>query len=90
MEEKEIYLQKIQFRIDALFTSIEKIALQLESTGIGDWISEESTRKLTGLGKTTLYNLRRSGEILSSSLTPKTIMYSKKSLLRLIEKRAKS
>jgi hypothetical protein len=54
--------------------------LNNKAEGIGDWLTLESTKKLTGLGRTKLYELRKAGILSESSLTGKEVFIRKSSI----------
>jgi len=59
------------------------------SNGLEDWVNQKDTESLTGLGKSSLYNLRQRGDITSSTFTGKEVFYRKSSLVRYLDKREK-
>lgn len=94
MNKKEVdeQLMKLQLCIDKilhLLGRMEQVLSAKENDGIDSWISEAQVQELTGLSSSTLYELRRTKQVLSSYITPKAIVYNKKSLVKLIEKNAR-
>lgn len=94
MNKKEVneQLVKLQLCIDKilnLLTRMDQLLSAKENEGIDGWISEVHVQELTGLSSSTLYELRRTKQVLSSHITPKAIVYNKKSLVKLIEKNAR-
>ena len=94
MNKKEVneQLVKLQLCIDKilhLLGRMEQVLSAKENDGIDGWISEAQVQELTGLSSSTLYELRRTKQVLSSYITPKAIVYNKKSLVKLIEKNAR-
>jgi hypothetical protein len=66
-------LEALENRLDILQQLLEKALV--EKTAIGDWISEKQVRQLTGLGRTTLRNLRQEGRVRCSTIAGKAIWY---------------
>ena len=62
----------------------EKIDDMETDVPIGDWISEKQAKKITGLSRSSLYRLRKTNQITSSSLQEKKPLYRITDLLRLI------
>lgn len=62
---------------------LEEILLSNQS--VGDWIDEETAKRLTGLGKSTLYKLRKEGKITSSRLSKRKVFYRLSDLSRLLD-----
>ena len=62
----EILLSSIHERLDNL------VAL---NTAIGGWVDQETIMRLTGLGKTKLYELRRANKVSCSTITGKQKFY---------------
>lgn len=58
--------------------------LNTESNSIGDWLTEEEVLRITKLGKTTLYNLRRAGQLTQSTISGKNVYYRKSELERIL------
>lgn len=80
MSDKEIHIVVSEGKLEALEERL--IFLQqllekalVEKATVGDWISEEQVRQMTGLGRTTLRNLRQQGRIRSSSIAGKAVWY---------------
>lgn len=62
----EHLLQGIDHKLDSL---IEKDA------AIGDWVKEEEIKRVTGLGKTSLYQLRKKFKVSSSTIAGRGVFY---------------
>lgn len=80
-------IKALEKKIDELYAIIEKFIAEKQS--IGDWMNEELTMTITGLGKTKLYELRNSGKVRSSSLTERKLFYRRSDLERLLNKNQK-
>lgn len=91
--EKE-FDEALQFRLKALedrLKSIEsKIGFSKELESINDWIDEESAKRITGLGKSTLYTLRKNGKLTSSRLSKRKLFYRISDLSRLLDENEKA
>jgi hypothetical protein len=81
-------LQDNEKRLLELIMQIES-AIQIQQS-IGDWIDEKSAQRLTGLKKSSLFNLRKSGKIRFSRLTERKVFYSKSDLEKLLNDNEKS
>lgn len=57
---------------------------------MGGWIKQEDIMKLTGLGKTTLYKLRKDNEITSSTIAERGVFYRLSDFEKLLNKNEKS
>ncbi len=80
-------IKTLEKKIDDLYKIIEKFIAEKQS--IGDWMNEELTMNITGLGKTKLYELRNTGKVRSSSLTERKLFYRRSDLERLLNKNQK-
>ena len=80
-------IKALEKKIDDLYNIIEKFIAEKQS--IGDWMNEELTMNITGLGKTKLYELRNTGKVRSSSLTERKLFYRRSDLERLLNKNQK-
>lgn len=90
--ELKLQLDRLTLCVDKfhlIMEKLDKIMSKQNVEGLDGWISEESVKELTGLSTSTLYELRRTKQVLSSFITPKSIVYNKKSLIKLIEKNAR-
>ncbi|MFN8167119.1 MAG: helix-turn-helix domain-containing protein [Bacteroidia bacterium] len=83
----EAQVKSLEKKIDDLYNIIEKFIAEKQS--IGDWMNEELTMNITGLGKTKLYELRNTGKVRSSSLTERKLFYRRSDLERLLNKNQK-
>lgn len=81
MDEKLLYLST---SISEMKTLLQDIAT---SKGLDDWISQKAAQVLTGLSKSTLYNLRQRGVITYSSFTGKEIFYRRSDLIQYLDRR---
>lgn len=61
-------LKAIEEKIAKILDMLEAKSLTDEARTIGDWIEESRVIKLTNLSKTTLYNLKKKGQLSCSSL----------------------
>lgn len=94
MNENELKIQLDRFsscvdKFQSLIVKMDKVLSKQNRDGLDGWISEENVKELTGLSTSTLYELRKTKKVLSSFITPKSIVYNKKSLIKLIEKNAR-
>lgn len=69
-----------EVRIKALENLLHRIDVKIEralteNASIGGWLKEEDVIRITGLGKTSLYNLRRKNKITSSSIAQRGVFY---------------
>jgi hypothetical protein len=91
---KEGYDEALQLQLEALtdrLKSLEsKIGFSQELESINDWIDEESTKRITGLGKSTLYALRKSGKLTFSRLNKRKLFYRISDLERLLNDNEKA
>ncbi|MGB3948569.1 MAG: hypothetical protein WBM13_11335 [Bacteroidia bacterium] len=61
-------------------------ALVVERNSIGDWIDEETTMRITGLSKSSLYELRRTNRITSSTISGRARHYKLKDFENILNK----
>lgn len=91
---KEGFDKALQFQLQMLedrLKSIEsKIEFSNELESINDWIDEESAKRITGLGKSTLYALRKSGKLTFSRLGKRKLFYRISDLSRLLDENEKA
>jgi hypothetical protein len=86
-----VHIVVAEDRLRAIEESIAQVkqlieSLQSEEGKIGDWLSEDDTMRLSGLGKTTLYNLRRAGQLSSSTISGRGVFYRKSELENILNK----
>jgi len=90
----EGFNEALQLQLKALtdrLKSIEsKIGFSQELESINDWIDEESAKRITGLGKSTLYALRKSGKLTFSRLSKRKLFYRISDLERLLDENEKA
>lgn len=89
MDENVNRIENLVEQIAKILDRIEEICLLSETNSIGDWIEEKHLQRLTGISNSSLYRLRKSGSVLFSTITPRLIMYNKKSLIKFIEKNSR-
>ncbi|GEM_PF-3612024 len=77
------------------FTSIQQRILDYlngnvsnHEPGIGDYISKEEAKRITGKGDTTLWHLRRTGKIKAAKMGAE-VFYSRQSILDYLNKNLK-
>ena len=91
--EKDI-LDELKQSIQALVSKMESIECQLQNISTGsivqDWVDEETVKRITGLSKSTLYNLRRAGKLTSSKLSGRKLFYRISDLSRLLDHNEKA
>lgn len=91
---KEGFDEALQLQLKALtdrLKSLEsKIEFSQELESINDWIDEESAKRITGLGKSTLYALRKSGKLTFSRLNKRKLFYRISDLSRLLDENEKA
>lgn len=91
---KEGFDEALQLQLKALtdrLKSLEtKIGFSQELESINDWIDEESAKRITGLGKSTLYALRKSGKLTFSRLNKRKLFYRISDLSRLLDENGKA
>jgi len=56
-----------------------------DGKALGGWISEERVKKLTGLSTSSLYRLRKSGQVRSSFIVGKGNFYQSSDFVRLLD-----
>lgn len=78
----EVQVKSLEKKIDDLYNIIEKFIAEKQS--IGDWMNEELTMNITGLGKTKLYELRNTGKVRSSSITERKLFYRRSDFEKLL------
>lgn len=61
---------------------------QLQEESIGEWLSEDRIMKITGLGKTSLYKLRKECKVSYSTIMGKGVFYKLADFERLLKKNA--
>lgn len=61
---------------------------QLREESIGEWLSEDRIMKITGLGKTSLYKLRKDCKVPYSTILGKGVFYKLSDFERLLKKNA--
>ena len=81
---------QLQMLEDRLKSIESKIAFSNEIESINDWIDEESAKRITGLGKSTLYALRKSGKLTFSRLGKRKLFYRISDLSRLLDENEKA
>ena len=90
---KEEYDEALQLQLNELMNKLKsieaKIGFSKELESINDWIDEESAKRITGLGKSTLYVLRKSGRLTYSRLTKRKLFYRISDLSRLLDENEK-
>lgn len=78
---QESEIRKIQFHLESIDMLLNNLLNQIsvivpERITIGDdWVDQETIMKLTGLGKTKLYELRKQNKISYSSIGEKAVFY---------------
>lgn len=91
---KEGFDEALQLQLKVLtdrLKSLEsKIGFSQELESINDWIDEESAKRITGLGKSTLYALRKSGKLTFSRLNKRKLFYRISDLSRLLDENEKA
>ncbi len=83
--------ENLEARLDALedllFSINQKLDTALtQNANIGGWLKEEDIIRITGLGKTSLYNLRRKNKITSSSIAERGVFYRLSDFEKLLNK----
>lgn len=56
-----------------------------QSIDLGEWMDAETTMRVTNLGRTTLYKLRKENKISCSKIAGRGIFYKKKDFERLLK-----
>lgn len=87
--DKALQLQ-LQILEDRLKSIESKIVFSKEIESINDWIDEESVKRITGLGKSTLYALRKNGKLTFSRLGKRKLFYRISDLSRLLDENEKA
>ena len=75
----------LEQKLDAM----HKLLLNISNNhvqGVDDWLKLEDAKKLTGLGTTTLWELRRKGILEFSSITGKEKFIRRSSIVKLLNK----
>lgn len=91
---REILFVSEDSRITALERKIDELVKMInvlieEKQSIGDWINEKQAMILTGLGKTSLTELRNGGKVRSSTLTDRKIFFRRSDFEKLLENNQK-
>jgi hypothetical protein len=73
-------LMMVQQRLNVIEMQMKEVlsllnALVVERNTIGEWIDEESVMRITGLSKSSLYELRRANRITSSTISGRAVYY---------------
>lgn len=72
---------------------IQKMSEQLtaiaDSKALDDWIPQKQAEHITGLSKSTLYNLRQQDKLTYASFTGKEVFYRRSDLVRYLDKQEK-
>lgn len=94
MLEKNLHIVVDDKSLRAIESSIAQLKLLIENwktveTAIGDWIPEDEVLRISQLGKTSLYNLRKSGKLSSSTISGRGVFYRKSDLERLLNNNEK-
>lgn len=84
-------ISNLDKKLDAIGVYINSLNIYLEQLtsekeNIGEWISENEAKRLTGLSKSTLLKLRKEGRIRSSTLSGKKIFYRRSDFNNLLDK----
>jgi hypothetical protein len=87
-------LNELKQLVQALTSKMESMEHELQnmnaSSIIQDWVDEETTKRITGLSKSTLYNLRRAGKLTSSKLSERKLFYRISDLSKLLDHNEKA
>ncbi len=78
-------LYQLEIIMDKLNAIESRISFSKENESINDWIDEESTKRITGLGKSTLYKLRKKGKLTFSRLSKRKLFYRISDLEKLLD-----
>lgn len=83
--------ENLEARLDALedllFSINQKLDTALtQNANIGGWLKEADIIRITGLGKTSLYNLRCKNKITSSSIAERGVFYRLSDFEKLLNK----
>jgi hypothetical protein len=84
---EEAKFEALVAKVDALHNLVE--TLLAEKNNLAGYISQEDAEKLTGLSKSTLYKLRKRGELLSSSFGGRDVYYKRSDMEALLRKNEK-
>lgn len=85
-ESLQSILSRLEERLASIETKLEEV--KGEST-LDDWIDEQTAKHITGLSKSTLYELRKSGKLTSSKLSKRRVFYRISDLSRLLDENEK-
>lgn len=77
-------LKVLEEKMDLLQKSLNDLITEKQS--IGDWITEERAIKLTGLSKSSFYNMRKEGKITSSSISGKEVWYRRADFKKILDR----
>ncbi|OFY85358.1 MAG: hypothetical protein A3F72_03585 [Bacteroidetes bacterium RIFCSPLOWO2_12_FULL_35_15] len=77
-------LDAVQASMNSIVETLDKI--QKEQTTFGDWISEKETISITGLSRSTLLKLRKTGKVRKSTFTGKQLYYKLSDFKKLLDK----
>lgn len=89
MLKQGVHIVVAEDRLRAIEESIAQIKQLIEGIKsdeklIGDWLPEDEFLRLSQLGKTSLYNLRKSGQLNSSTISGRGVFYRKSDLERIL------
>jgi hypothetical protein len=78
-------------KVDALQASVNSIAeivlkIQKEKITFGDWVQEKEVIAVTGLSRSKLLELRKTGKVSSSSISGKKPYYKLSDFKKLLDK----
>ncbi|MGE0568086.1 MAG: hypothetical protein AB7O73_09060 [Bacteroidia bacterium] len=82
----EITIAQLQSEIRQLNDRISELVLQSRVEALSGWVTEECVIKLTGLSKSSLYRLRKKGEVRSSFFVDKGYFYKLDDFGKLLDK----
>lgn len=94
--DKESEISKIQFHLESIDLLLNNLLNQIsvivpERLAIdSDWVDQETIMKLTGLGKTKLYELRKQNKISYSTIGEKAIFYRLSDFAKLLNRNEKN
>jgi hypothetical protein len=80
-------LHAMEMKIDELTLLIQRLLAERES--LDDWISHELAMKLTGLGRTKLYEMRKQGLLSASTISGKETFYRRSDLIGILNRNEK-
>jgi len=80
-------LHDMEMKIDKLTPLIERMLAERES--LDDWITQEQAMKLTGLGRTKLYEMRKQGLLSASTISGKETFYRRSDLIGILNRNEK-